>query len=377
MLVMTPPMGYNTWNTFGYDINADLIKETADAMVREGLLEAGDKYLVIDDCWSELERDPKTDKIIPDHIKFPKGMKDVSDYVHSKGLKFGMYSCAGVRTCADFPGSFDHEFLDAQTFAEYGCDFLKYDFCHCPQNIDGRLLYRRMGVALRNCGREILYSACNWGVDNSGSWMRATGADMYRSTGDIIDNFKSFSDILLSQQHNVGYSGPCCFNDLDMLTVGMYGKGNVGSSGCNDIDYKTQFALWCMFGSPLMIGCDVRHMTPEAKALLTNKNLIALNQDPDCCPPYEVASNRWNSRMKSFIRHLSNNEFAIGFFNMADEADGIPFFSFNAGLDVSCDYGFALTDMFTGEDAGLLEEFTYPVIQAHDCALYRAKIVKL
>ena len=126
-----------------------------------------------------------------------------------------------------------------------------------------------------------------------------------------------------------------------------------------------------------MIGCDVRHMTPEAKALLTNKNLIALNQDPDCCPPYEVASNRWNSRMKSFIRHLSNNEFAIGFFNMADEADGIPFFSFNAGLDVSCDYGFALTDMFTGEDAGLLEEFTYPVIQAHDCALYRAKIVKL
>ena len=144
-------MGYNTWNTFGHNIDASLIKETADAMVDNGLLDAGYNYLVIDDCWSERHRDPVTDKIVPDKKKFPDGMKAVSDYVHSKGLKFGMYSCAGVRTCADYPGSFDHEYLDAVTFAEYGCDFLKYDYCYKPETANGELLYRRMGLALENC----------------------------------------------------------------------------------------------------------------------------------------------------------------------------------------------------------------------------------
>ena len=158
MLSRRPPMGFNTWNTFGTNINADMIKETADAMVDLGLRDAGYTYLVIDDCWSKKERDPQTDKIVPDPEKFPEGMKAVSDYVHSKGLKFGMYSCAGVRTCGNYPGSFGHEFLDAKTFAEYGADFLKYDFCYVPSNVNGPLLYRKMGMALKACGREILYS---------------------------------------------------------------------------------------------------------------------------------------------------------------------------------------------------------------------------
>lgn len=168
MLSRTPPMGFNTWNTFGENINESVIKETADAMVEKGLLEAGYNYLVIDDCWSERERDPETGKIVPDKIKFPNGMKAVSDYVHSKGLKFGMYSCAGTRTCADYPGSFDHEFLDARTFAEYGADFLKYDFCYKPNVANGPLLYRKMGMALKASGREILFPPA------TGATMRST-----------------------------------------------------------------------------------------------------------------------------------------------------------------------------------------------------------
>lgn len=143
MLSKTPPMGFNTWNTFGENINEQLIKETADKMVELGLRDCGYEYLVIDDCWSKRERDPQTGKIVPDEEKFPNGMRAVSDYVHSKGLKFGMYSCAGTRTCADYPGSFDHEYLDAETFAEYGVDFLKYDFCYKPDSANGPLLYRK------------------------------------------------------------------------------------------------------------------------------------------------------------------------------------------------------------------------------------------
>ena len=378
MLAMTPPMGYNTWNTFGTNINAQLIKETADAMVDEGLLDAGYQYLVIDDCWSERQRDPVTDKIVPDKNKFPLGMNDVSDYVHSKGLKFGMYSCAGVRTCADYPGSFDHEFLDAETFAEYGCDFLKYDFCFKPETVNGPLLYKRMGMALKSCGREILFSACNWGSDEVGTWIRSAGAHMYRSTGDIFDNFNSAKDIAMSQVQNYCYSAPGCFNDMDMLTVGMYGKGNVGNENAqSDVEYQTQFALWCLFGSPLMIGCDVRNMTPATKAILTNRELIALDQDPECRGVINVTTHPWDQNLKVFFRHLSDGEYAIGFFNFTDHTAVVPFNTFNAGLVAGCGRAFVMRDLITGEEVGPIKDYYNPTIESHGCKIFRAKVVKL
>ena len=153
MLAMTPPMGWNTWNTFGPNINEELIRQSADAFVELGLPRYGYEYVVIDDCWSEYNRDPVTDRIVASHEKFPNGMKAVGDYIHSKGLKFGMYSCAGMRTCADYPGSFDHEFLDADTFAGFGVDFLKYDNCYRPVSSHTETMYRRMGMALRAWGR--------------------------------------------------------------------------------------------------------------------------------------------------------------------------------------------------------------------------------
>ncbi len=378
MLLKTPPMGYNTWNTFGADISDSLIRESADAMVDFGLRDAGYEYLVIDDCWSEKKRDPVTDKIVPDKNKFPNGMKSVSDYVHDKGLKFGMYSCAGFRTCADYPGSFGHEFLDARTFAEYGCDYLKYDYCFKPEGIEGELLYRRMGVALENCGRDIVFSACNWGHDNVHQWVRSTGASLYRSTGDVFDNFVSFTTNSLSQLGNFCYSAPGCFNDIDMLTVGMFGKGNVGTQGCTLTDYVTQFSLWCFLGAPLMLGCDVRNMTPEIQKLVTNKELIRIDQDPECRPAYDVQTLAFapiNGR--ALFRHLSGNEYALGLFNFEDKENHIHAFTDRMGFAPDCGLGLALTDVMTGEEFAPEPDVICFPVEAHGCRIFRAKAVKL
>ena len=372
MLSKKPPMGFNTWNTFGPNISDSVIRETADAMVDLGLKDAGYEYLVIDDCWSKRERDPETGKIVPDEIKFPNGMNAVSDYVHSKGLKFGMYSCAGTRTCADYPGSFDHEYLDAKTFAEYGADFLKYDFCFVPSTANGPLLYRKMGMALKACGREILFSACNWGSDEVNKWIRSTGAHMYRSTGDINDSFVSFRDIALSQVDNLAYSAASCFNDIDMLTVGMYGKGNVGSSGCTDIDYKTQFALWCMFSSPLMLGSDLRNMNDYILKLITNKTLLRINQDEEARPAFIATEYRKGT--PTFVKLLSDNEIAVLFTNLTEDKRNCYLYVETFGLTAASGLGLEMTDAFTGECIGVKKEHMSVNLEPHDCAMYICKI---
>ena len=207
MYKQTPPMGWNSWNTFGHDINETIIRETADAMVERGLLAAGYEYVVIDDCWALRERD-KDGHMVADPAKFPSGMKALADYIHSKGLKFGMYSCDGTRTCAGYPGSYGYEFIDAFDFAEIGIDYLKYDNCYKPTHMPGKLLYNRMSMALKATGRDILFSACNWGNEDVETWIRSTGAGLYRSTGDIFDGFKSLHDRYISQLDKFGYIGP-------------------------------------------------------------------------------------------------------------------------------------------------------------------------
>ena len=378
MLAKTPPMGFNTWNTFGSRIDERLVLETADAMVDQGLLQAGYEYLVIDDCWSEYLRDPATQRLVPHHEKFPHGMKAVADYVHGKGLRFGMYSCCGLRTCGDYPGSFDHEFLDAQTFAEIGVDYLKYDNCYHPASVDGPTLYRRMGMALRATGREILFSACNWGEEDVWSWIRSTGANMYRSTGDIFDNAESYRNIVRSQMDKLGASAPGCFNDMDMLTVGMCGKGNVGMPGCTDADYRSQFSLWCMFSSPLMLGCDVRCLQPQIRALVTNPRLIAINQDEEARPPIFLQNefNRQREGKLVCLKFLADGRYALGLFNLnAEEQELFAMFT-DAGLTAASGLGLRLQDAFTGEDAGFYREYFRVKVPAHDCAVYLATLEK-
>lgn len=375
MLVQRPPMGWNTWNTFGSEISDQLIRESTDAFLALGLKDAGYRYIVIDDCWSQKRRDPVTDRLLPEGSKFPNGMAAVADYVHSKGLKFGMYSCAGQRTCADYPGSFDHEFLDAETFASWGVDFLKYDFCYKPHGIEGELLYRRMGMALRACGRDILFSACNWGSDNVWQWIRSTGAHMYRSTGDIADNAESYRSIAQSQLDKLGASAPGCFNDIDMLTVGMYGNGLVGSNGCNDADYRSQFSLWCMFSAPLMLGCDIRKMNETTRKLVTNADLIRINQDAEARPPI-VGHHPWTEKLLILFKHLDDGTYALGVFNMGenDSEVGVTFADY--GLSASSGYDLAVRDILDGESEETHRDYMRVHVKAHDCKMYLAHLVK-
>lgn len=376
MLVTRPPMGFNTWNTFAEHINEQMIKEIADAMVEGGFRDAGYEYLVIDDCWSKRERDPETKRLVADPEKFPNGMKAVADYVHSKGLKFGMYSCAGVRTCADYPGSFDHEFIDAETFAEYGVDYLKYDYCFKPSTTEGKVLYHRMGNALRACGRDILFSACNWGRDDVYSWIRTTGAHMYRSTGDIFDNFQSMKNIALSQIDKQSFNTPGCFNDMDMLTVGMFGKGHVGTEGCTAADYKMQFTLWCMMGSPLMLGSDIREMDEDMKALVTNKELIAINQDPDCRQAFTLTLGWGCTDAVTLVKKLENGDFAVASFNFSNNKGMIPVFFDEIGYPANCGLKFEITDVFSGEKREFDGDSMSNYVEPRGTVCFRIKPVK-
>jgi len=370
-------MGWNSWNTFGENINEKVVLETADAMVKTGLKDAGYEYVVIDDCWSKRERD-ENGRIAADPVKFPHGMKFVADYVHEKGLKFGMYSCAGTKTCAQYPGSFDHEYLDAKTFAEFGVDFLKYDFCFKPEHAKGQLLYHRMGMALKASGREILFSACNWGCDSVETWIRTAGAQMYRSTGDIADNFKSMSDIAVSQLGKLAYSGVGCFNDMDMLVCGMHNQGNVAAGGMSDSEYLFHFALWCVCQSPLMIGCDVRNMSAATLSTLTNKELIRINQDEEARPIYPVSGKPVDSLLIGF-KHLADNEYILAAFNFTDTAIS-PWNGyvnlFDIGMPVSGELGLRLRDVMTGEDVGVVKEYLALPLQARDFRIYRGTAVE-
>ena len=387
MIARTPPMGWNSWNTFGSNISDALIREMADCMVSEGYRDAGYEYLVIDDCWSLRQRGADG-RLVPDPEKFPHGMKAVADYVHSKGLKFGMYSCAGVRTCAGYPSSYDHEFVDAQTFADWGVDFLKYDFCNFPASGDCKTRYLTMSMALKATGREILFSACNWGQQEPGQWMRQIGAHMYRSTGDIFDNYQSFTDIAKSQLDKLHMSGSYCFNDMDMLTVGMCGKGNVGlGKVCTYEEYRLQFTLWCLCGVPLMMGADLRSLDAAYKDLLQNKALLRINQDAECRAPYLVRrdsvtvteNGMWRQIPDSafiLLRHLTDNEFALFYANLSEHSAEVHGEFVDMGLPVTSGVALDMTDVFTGEHIGPVTDFHTPYIQGHDCKLYLCKLVK-
>ena len=373
MIKNTPPMGWNSWNTFGADINEQLIFDTADKMVETGLSALGYEYLVIDDCWALKERD-ENGCLVADPQKFPHGMKAVADYVHSKGLKFGMYSCAGYLTCAAYPGSFEYEFIDAKTFAEWGVDFLKYDYCYHSSVIHGKYLYRRMGLALKNCGRDILFSACTWGADNTAEWIRETSANMWRSTGDVFDNWETIKSIIEQQEAILPYGGAGSFNDMDMLVVGMYGKGNVGLQGLNDTQYKTHFSIWALLGSPLMIGCDVRNMNKETFDILSNEELIKINQDADCRQVFKLSLYSGNN-IKAYARNLENGDIAVGFFNLTDKKVTVKFLLDELGLPVSTGKTLEMHEVWNGETVTVKNGTLIKNIEAFDSLVYRCRVV--
>ncbi|OWR30441.1 alpha-galactosidase [Saccharibacillus sp. O23] len=381
-LGLKPAMGWNSWNTFTWDINEQLIRDAADRFVSDGYRDAGYEYIVIDDCWSLRDRDEQGNLVV-DPEKFPSGMRALADYIHGKGLKFGMYSCVGTHTCAGHPGSFEHEFQDAALFAEWGVDFLKYDYCFKPRHMSGELLYKRMSLALKNCGREILFSACNWGEDGVYEWIRESGAHMYRSTEDIRDNWESIKKLALSQLGKQSYTGSFCHNDMDMLVVGMYGGSNsdfIGSiGGCSDIEYKTHFSLWSLMGSPLMIGCDIRKDQPAAREILLNPDLIAINQDLESRGAYRIKPEpQWfhDDDVFMLVKVLTDGDLAIGFFNLSDSAREISLQFWDTGLPYASGFSLSMYDCWEHRELGVFRERYAPTVGAHDCHIVRAKLVR-
>lgn len=376
ILAPTPPMGWNSWNTFFNHVNEELVCETADALVAQGLLGAGYEYLVLDDGWALRERDAQG-QLVPDPEAFPHGIQWVIDYVHAKGLKFGLYSCCGTRTCARYPGSFEHEFSDAAQFAAWGVDYLKYDNCFRPNTLTSPMLYRRMSMALRNSGRDIVLAACQWGTEDVYHWIRSSGAHTFRSTIDIQDCWSSIASIASAQMEQQAFGGVDCFNDMDMLVVGMYGKGmnpETSMGGCTDTEYQTHFALWAMMNSPLMIGCDIRTLSPKAKEILTNRDLIAINQDPECRGPYRL-SVYGNPDAFVLVKPLCGGDYAIGFFNFSDVAAVVALNFWDLGLSAAAGQGLRFYDCLTHQDAGVQKELYMPTIPAHGCAVYRCSVV--
>jgi len=277
----TPQMAWNSWNHYQCDINETIMMRTIDAMVTTGLLAAGYNYVNVDDCWAStrlangtVTSDPKT---------FPSGMAALVDYAHARGLKFGLYSDAGYKTCAGRPGSLGYEQIDADTYAAWNVDYLKYDNC----NTDGSIPEKRYPImrdALNNTGKPIFYSMCEWGVDNPATWAAAVG-NSWRTTGDV-DVHNNWEGILENLDQNDvwwSYAGPGGWNDPDILEV--------GNGGLTNIESKSHFFLWVISKAPLLIGCDVTNMDPEILAILTAPEVIAVNQDPLGVQGHKVVSN--------------------------------------------------------------------------------------
>jgi len=274
-LAKTPPMGWNSWNKFGCNVSEELIKQIADAMVSNGMKDAGYQYIVIDDCW-QVDRDSQGN-IIPDGKRFPSGIRALADYVHAKGLKFGIYSDAGTLTCEKRPGSRGYEFQDARQYAAWGVDYLEYDWCSTSTQ-NQQASYSTMRDALVKSGRPIVFSLCEWGSSKPWLWAREVG-NLWRTTSDIQDCWDckrdwggmGFVHILDLQNGLESYAGPGHWNDPDMLEV--------GNGGMTTTEYRSHFSLWCILAAPLIAGNDIRSMSPEIAEILTNKELIAVDQD--------------------------------------------------------------------------------------------------
>jgi alpha-galactosidase len=370
MLAERPPLGWNSWNTFGAELNEALVRETADAFVSEGLRDAGYEYVVMDDLW---EADERVDgRLTWDEAKFPGGIPALADYVHSKGLKFGIYSCAGSHTCAGKPASYGYEETDAQTFAEWGVDFLKYDYCYVPPGLDGPTLYSRMGQALRATGRPILFSLCEWGGREPWKWGARAGGHMWRTTGDIEDSWESIVDIGFERQVGLeAYAGPGRWNDPDMLVVGMYGKGNVARGGCNDAEYRSDFSLWALLASPLMIGCDVRSMNDATRTILMNRDVLAVNQDALGRQGYRVGTTNHSSQIVSiWAKPLEDGSIAVGLFNLGDRDGRIATVAWES-IGVHDRRPCRVQDLWSGEELGVFARELAVNVDRHDVALVR------
>ncbi len=320
-LAETPPMGWNTWNKFACNINEDVIKEAADAMVESGMKDAGYEYIIVDDCWHG-QRDEKG-FIHENKEKFPSGMKALIDYVHSKGLKFGIYSDAGTQTCGGKPGSRGHEYQDAVTYAEWGVDYVKYDWCNTgKQNAEAS--YTTMRDALYSAGRPVLFAMCEWGDHQPWLWAKDI-AHTWRTTGDIYPCWDceethggdwsawGVMRILDMQDGLRKYAGPGHWNDPDMMEVG---------NGMSESEDRAHFTMWSMLAAPLIAGNDLNNMSETTRKILTNKEVIAIDQDSLGVQAFKLSA---KDGLDTWFKPLANGDWAVVFLNRADESRKVKF----------------------------------------------------
>ena len=348
-MAMTPPMGWNSWNHFAERVTDADVRTAADQMVSTGMRDAGYVYVNVDDTW-QGERDAAG--VLHTNSRFP-DMKALGDYIHSKGLKFGIYSSPGAKTCGGYAGSLGHEAQDAQMYAGWGVDFLKYDLCSFADQMspltkrDGgnptaayalmRAAYKKMGDALRATGRPIVYSLCQYGVDEVWTWGPSVGAQMWRTTDDINDTYGRMISIGIEQEPLAKFAGPGRWNDPDMLEVG---NGKMKTE-----EYRTHMSLWVLLAAPLLAGNDLSAMTAETKALLMNKDAIAIDQDRLGKQAVRLYQ---HGDLSVWMKPLANGTVAVGLFNNGW-----------GGRDVTlplADAGFAggasLHDVWLGKDLG-------------------------
>lgn len=375
-LALTPPMGWNSWNTFQVNISEDLVKGIADNMVASGMKDAGYTYIVLDDGWMTMQRDSVTGDLIPDPKKFPHGMKALVDYVHSKGLKFGLYNCAGTKTCAGYPGTRGYEYQDARFYASLNIDYLKFDWC----NTDGQNAkesYTTMSKALKIAGKPIVFSLCEWGSNKAWEWAANVG-ELWRTTGDIYNCFEGQKDMRTwkanCMMYNValneplrGYAGPGHWNDPDMLEVG---------NGMAVGEDRIHFSLWCMMAAPLIAGNDIRKMTNDTKMILTNKDAIAVDQDALGIQGWRYAS---KDSMETWFKPLNGGDWAVCFVNLSAQPQKINFDWKNENVNDTlsnrqlnaASTTYKIMDLWTKNNASTTAKPFATTVASHDVVMLR------
>jgi alpha-galactosidase len=374
-LAPTPPMGWNSWNTFQSKINAQLVRDIADIFERDGYKNAGYKYIIIDDCWSLHQRD-KDGNLVADPAKFPEGMKALADYVHLKGLKLGIYSDAGAQTCAGYPGSKDHEMQDARLFASWGIDYLKYDWCS-TQGLNTVEAYTKIRDALYAAGRPIVLGICEWGNSQPWLWAKEMG-QLWRISGDITPCFDCIVDHgfykdwgimkIVDLRNDIRkYAGPNGWNDYDMMEVG---------NGMTVSEDRVHFSLWCMLSTALIMGNDLRSASPATREILTNKSAIAINQDPLGVQAFKFKD---IDSTEVWVKPLKNDEWAVCFlnrskkpvtlnFNWSDNFIRDPDFSYSVDFK---NMKFKILNVWTGNKAGTTRKHLKAEIPVHDVVMLR------
>jgi alpha-galactosidase len=352
-LARTPQMGWNDWNSFGCNVSDTLIRQTADAMVSSGMAAVGYQYVNIDDCWSLKSRDGNGN-LVADPNKFPSGMKALADYVHGKGLKIGIYSSAGLTTCAGYPASLGNEQRDANLWASWGIDYLKYDNCGDTQGKSGQVRYTAMRDALAATGRAILFAICNWGNDNVLAWGPATG-NSWRTTGDIQANWNSVMGILDAQPGWAAGARPGAWNDPDMMEVG---------NGLSDTESRAHFSLWALLNAPLIAGNDIRTMNATTRSILTNTDVIAVNQDWGGRQGNRVVD---NGNTEIWTKPMSNGSMAVVLLNRNSSTTTVSTSASQIGLGSASSY--SVRDLWahtTSTTSGAISA----AVPAHGAAMY-------